>query len=99
MTEYSDSPNESPNESEQERNYILGAFVNAQRIRNKKLHEWTLIKLTSITVINGCENEEATIFFTYKDCSYWVPISVSFLRAAINCFIFTPERHWEVFSD
>jgi len=77
---------------------IFGAFVRGIRVVQNKLTEDFLIKLSSITMLYD-GNPDGTLFYTYKDCCYWVPISEKELKTAINSFIFDPDSHWETYGN
>ena len=50
-------------------------------------------------MIYNLPDEEGSIFYTYKDCSYFTALSETDLRKAINSFIFEPETHWETYPN
>jgi len=82
---------------------IAGAFVWANRVIQSKVQQnpfW--IKLSSITTIvpqfKKGETTNECVFYTYKDCCYFVPISDQDLRHAVNSFLFLPEEHLDVFG-
>ena len=82
---------------------IYGAFIVAERLIQHKLKGIYKIKLSTITTIepifiDGIYQNEC-FFYTYKDCCYYVRISATELRNAINSFLFEPDTHWESYSD
>ncbi len=83
---------------------IGGAFIWASRvIQNKVQQDFFWIKLSTITTIvpqyTQGETTNECVFYTYKDCCYYVPITDHELRNAINSFLFDPENHWERYGN
>lgn len=80
--------------------YIYGAFIHAYHVDDQRddLNSWFDIKLSAINSIFDI-GEDGCVFFTYKDCRYWVPLSAIEIRKAINSFIFEPETHWERYGN
>lgn len=77
---------------------IIGAFVLAVRLGQEDNHDSFLIKLSAINSIAPWKpegNTDEAIFYTYKDCCYYVPIHPLKLMKAVNSFIFEPDTHWE----
>lgn len=89
-TENDEEVNNPPNKQ-----MIFGAFIKGSRIVQSNLTDDFLIKLSSITMLYDTENREGCVFYTYKDCCYFVSLSADEVRKAINSFIFEPETHWE----
>lgn len=80
---------------------IYGAFINGNRVIQQSYGAIFSIKLSSITMIAPIDDDwerEECLFYTYKDCCYYVPISCSNLKKAINSFIFDAETHWESYG-
>ena len=81
---------------------IGGAFIAAQRVVQNTVKDTFLIKLSSINTITplfeGDKVRDECLFYTYKDCCYYVPISAKELRKAINSFIFEQDSHWEIYG-
>jgi len=77
---------------------IYGAFIKARRVIQNNLTDEFMIKLSSITQFYNTEDEIGCVFYTYKDCCYFVPLNAETVRKAINSFIFTPETHWESYG-
>jgi hypothetical protein len=71
---------------------INGAFIRAYPIKKNDLQKQIWIKLNSINIIE--EYNEHCIFWTYKDCRYFVELSAYELRKAVNSFLFEPESHY-----
>lgn len=82
---------------------IHGAFIAAKRVIQSNLKDIFLIKLSSINTITPIfrdgEYMAECLFYTYKDSCYYVRISASELKKAINSFLFEPETHWESYGD
>lgn len=80
--------------------FIRGAFVMAKKIvKNQVTNSVFMIKLSSIIQVipfNDDVDSEECIFYTYKDCRYYVAMNFYFFTQAINKFIFEPENHWEL---
>jgi hypothetical protein len=87
----------------EEESCIRGAFVICQKIKNKRLTNSVLIKLTSINsieAVNGNEYEKnECIFYTYKDCAYHAEIHPYDLTKAINGVIFDEYNHIQNYPD
>jgi len=75
-----------------EENVLNGCFVKGSKIiNNETSNQLYWIRLNEIKKIIK-DNDESCIFWTYKDCRYFVCLPEDYLLFLVNLSIFNPEK-------